>query len=176
MSEESSGPKGAAKTSSPFDSTEEDREAARSSTRSDPEQQRLKNQAQWIRSKLARTLEVLKRRHDELTSGAPITKHPVPFALAGIGTLLVLLIGRLWGRRSHQHMIEREAQAIRARALLEGRSLPRPDAHQLAILPHRSLLGEVMRSLVINVATFVLSEVARYGVTKLMHKSGEPKT
>lgn len=147
-------------------STESDRTAARKSTESDPEQKRLQARARALRLRLATTLESLNSRKQAAVEAAEeLISHPAPLALAGAGAVALFGGGWLLARRVRRHK-KQSRMAARLHAVGELWQHPERMSH-----PYKGpLVEEVGRGVVVSVSTYVLAQLAKYGIAKLSHR------
>ncbi len=137
------------------------------SSESDPELERLKVEAGVLRAQLAKTLEALNRKREELNISQQISKHPLPIAVGGFAAILAFLFGRFWGRRSQTRRL---AAAAANAEKIEAQLALRPQANK-----QPSLLGDILRSVVVSVSAYVLSEAAKCSIEKFTAQASTQK-
>ena len=136
--------------------------------------QRLEASANALRSRLARTLESLdRRRHDALNIKVQAARHPLPIALLGAGAAAVvggtaLTIYHVATRQPPQNEIVQ-----RLKAVIKAIQHPHRAAHSDA----PSLTKEIVRGVVVSVASFAISQIAEKALVKFfpaLDKKEEP--
>lgn len=154
-------------------STPEDKQAARDSTNSDPEQARLKSRAQRLRARLAQTLQSLTQRKQEAVDLThQIQEHPLPFAIAGASTLVALIAGVSFLATRRPNMPPTLSERLRA----VGDAWMHPH-HVARSRARASSPGEMdfTRKAVLTVLSLVAAEGAKIGFAKLAGKLDEKK-
>lgn len=147
-------------------STPEDEEAARKSTESDPEQEKLQAEADHLRTQLSHTLESLAQRKQKVVEVAhEVTHSPLPLVVAGAGALVAVVGGGLLIARSAR---KRQQQLLpplsdRLHAAAEVFRHPERARHP----EQRPLSEEIGRAAVVSLSSFFLTQLAKYAMKRL---------
>jgi len=119
--------------------------------------ERLEAEADVLRSRLATTLEALDQRwHDAFDVKLQATRHPLPTALVGAGTFLVVAGGTgLAVYRSKQ----RKRQLMSARLGAIARMWHHPE--RVARPQRGSFLKELARGVLVGLGSYAITELAK---------------
>ncbi|HRI50832.1 MAG TPA: hypothetical protein PLW65_11675 [Pseudomonadota bacterium] len=151
-------------------STPEDEAAARQSTESDPEQEKLQADADLLRTQLSHTLESLAQRKQKVVEVAhEVTHSALPLAIAGAGAVVAvvgggLLIAHSARKRQHPPLTDR------LHAAAEVFRHPERARHP----EQRPLSEEIGRAAVVSLSSFFLTQLAKYAMERLT-QSKPPK-
>lgn len=151
-------------------STPEDEEAARQSTESDPEQEKLQADAELLRTQLSHTLESLAQRKQKVVEVAhEVTHSALPLAVAGAGAVVAvvgggLLIAHSARKRQHPPLTDRLHAAAEVFRHPERARPPE----------QRPLSEEIGRAAVVSLSSFFLTQLAKYAMERLT-QSKPPK-
>lgn len=144
-------------------STPEDQEAARQSTESDTEQQKLQAEADLLRARLSQTLESLGSRKQAVENVAHELKHsPIPLVIAGAGAAAVV-VGAGFMVAHHRRKQLPPPLSERLHEAAEGFRNPQHASHAR----ERPLSAEIARAAVVSVSSFLLTQLVKYGLSKL---------
>jgi hypothetical protein len=138
------------------------------------DRQQLEDNANALRTRLALTLESLdRRRHDALSLKVQARRHPLPLVLAGTGALVAIAGGTGLSIYRARHRTGGPL-AERLRAVSRAWQHPNRVAHP----DKRPLAYEIARGVLVALATFAISQLAKQGLVKLfpsLKKKAQPE-
>lgn len=144
-------------------STPEDEAAARQSTDSDPEQEKLQADADHLRTQLSHTLESLAQRKQKVVEVAhEVTHSSLPLVVAGAGALVALVGGGILIARS-VHKRREPPLGERLQAAVEV--FRHPERARPA--DKRPIGEEIGRAAVVSLSSFFLTQLAKYAMERL---------
>lgn len=144
-------------------STPEDQEAARQSTQSDAEQEKLQAEAELLRARLAQTLESLGSRKQAVENVAhELTSSPIPMLIVGAGAAAAVVgAGVMVARHRRKQLQPNLSERLHEAA--EGFRHPDRASHG----KERPLSAEIARAAVVSVSSLLVTQLVKYGLRKL---------